>query len=451
MDVSSDGILISDPMGKVIYINDEYERVTGMLREEVLNEYLDKLLETGYINRAISLEVLNEGVDKSCIHRYFTGKSAVSSASIIKSEDGELLGVMNVTRNIEELQNLSRALNDMREVTKRYSYELKNLKRSINGKYRNYIYESEAMKKTIELALKVAPFDSTVLITGESGTGKEVIARYIHNKSQRKDEAFIKVNCSAIPKELFESELFGYEKGAFTGAHEKGKLGLFELANKGTLLLDEIGELPLQIQPKLLRAIQEREIYRVGGNKPIKLDVRILASTNRNLLEEVKAGNFREDLYFRLNVVPIRIPNLRERQGDVEPLLDLFLENLNKKYKTQKVYDLKAKRLLLNYNWPGNVRELENIVEYLYIISNDIITTESIPGKILSKIILNEKSKTDFAESNRLQILMDSYEKTIIEEAIQKYNTLESASSVLGIHASTLSRKMAKHNLKFNR
>lgn len=328
----------------------------------------------------------------------------------------------------------------------RTELKMGSLKKLLNIDDEGLIAESASKKATLSNAIKAAPFDTTILITGESGTGKEVIARYIHNNSPRKDEAFIRVNCATIPKDLFESELFGYEEGAFTGASEKGKIGLFELANKGTILLDEIGELPLEMQTKLLRVIQEKEIQRVGGQETIPIDVRILTSTNRNLAEEVEKGNFRDDLFYRISVFPIHIDPLRDSTEDIEPLINYSLEKLNKKYKRTTTIDRDALKALERYDYPGNVRELENIIEYMYVLSEDELKLESIPGKVLTNIMINSQTITG-ENISTLDDLMNLYEKTVIEDTVKNYDTLSEAAELLGIHVSTLSRKMKKHNL----
>ncbi|MEG0855329.1 MAG: sigma 54-interacting transcriptional regulator [Terrisporobacter sp.] len=449
LDSSFDGILIADKAGNIIYVNSQYEKITGLKKKDIIDKNLCILLEEGTINRAISLEVLKSRKPISAIHKYISGKSALSTAKPIFDSEKDIIGVVNNTRNIEELIRLRSEIKEHVAKQEKVNQEITHLKKLIN-KNKDFIFESKAMEDTANLASKVAKFDSTVMIYGESGTGKEVLSKYIHGLSERSNNIFIKVNCAAIPKDLFESELFGYEKGAFTGASNTGKIGFFELANGGTLFLDEIGELQLSVQSKLLRAIQEKEITRVGGKERIKLDIRVIAATNRNLEQEVKDGNFRQDLYFRLNVFPITIPPLRERREDIEVFIKFFIEKLNNKYKTNKIISKEAMEYLLKYDFPGNVRELENMVEYLFILSEKIIQVEVIPGKILSQIMISDyKSGKDNDKKEKLNYLMNLYEKTIIEDTITKYHTLEEASKILGIHYSTLSRKMNKYDLKF--
>jgi transcriptional regulator with GAF, ATPase, and Fis domain len=259
------------------------------------------------------------------------------------------------------------------------------LRQQLKKKYRfdNFVGDSRPIQQVFELVEKVADTDSTVLITGESGTGKELIARAIHYNSYRRDNPMVVINCGAIPEELLESELFGHEKGAFTGAH-KSRIGRFELANEGTIFLDEIGDMSPNLQVKLLRVLQEQKFERVGSTRTIKVDIRVIAATNKNLISVVNKGTFREDLYYRLNVIPIKVPPLRHRKSDIPLLVDFFLKKFNKeKRKHIKELTPKAMDALLQYDWRGNVRELENLLERLVILaSGDVIGLEDIPGSV---------------------------------------------------------------------
>jgi transcriptional regulator with PAS, ATPase and Fis domain len=298
------------------------------------------------------------------------------------------------------------------------------------------------MRHIYDLATWVGQVDSTVLILGESGVGKEVIAHTIVRSSDRRDEPFIKVNCGAIPENLLESELFGYEKGSFTGADRKGKPGMFELAHKGTLLLDEVAEIPLNLQVKLLRAIQEQEIMRVGGTKPIKLEVRIIAATNKNLDERVKNGEFREDLFYRLNVIPITVPPLRDRKEDIPPLIEHFLRRYNDKYKLSKTISPQVIERLVNYDWPGNVRELQNIVERMVVLTReDGISLINIPPQIKPLVEKERYFHVDVADVIPLKDALFQVEKKLIIKALQKYGTTRRAAEALGVDQSTVVRK----------
>ena len=326
------------------------------------------------------------------------------------------------------------------------------LKQQLRKKYRfdNFIGDSKPIQKVFELIERVADTDSTVLITGESGTGKELIAKAIHYNSYRRDNPMIVINCGAIPEELLESELFGHEKGAFTGAH-KMRIGRFELANGGTVFLDEIGDMSPNLQVKLLRILQEQKFERVGGTRTLEIDVRIIAATNKNLINAVNRGRFRQDLYYRLNVIPMKVPPLRLRKPDIPLLVDFFTKRFDKR-KDKRIIEFtqEAVNALLNYTWPGNVRELENLVERLVILSNDEkISLEDIPDSI--------KGKTSKVESIEVKIPKDGivfeqaveeYEKKLILQALSETNWVKTkAARLLNINRTTLIEKMKKKKL----
>ncbi|QEK11122.1 AAA family ATPase [Crassaminicella thermophila] len=304
------------------------------------------------------------------------------------------------------------------------------------------------MDQVKDKAKRVANSKSTVLIQGESGTGKELLARAIHNYSDRKNKPFIAINCAAIPDTLLESELFGYEEGAFTGARRGGKLGKFQLANEGTIFLDEIGEMPIHLQTKLLRVLQEKSIEKIGGHKSIPIDVRVIAATNKNLESMVENEEFREDLFYRLNVIPIFIPPLRERKGDVKILLEYFLKVYNAKL-SKNIYGFstEVESVLLNYNWKGNVRELQNVVEYAVNMENSIyIRMDSIPLKIKK---LTEEASKDFQITT-----IRNMERKLIENSLKFYGKSvadkKMAAQALGISIATLYRKMKEYNIQLD-
>lgn len=311
----------------------------------------------------------------------------------------------------------------------------------------NIISESEIMEHTKQKALIASKSNSTVLITGESGTGKELFARAIHNHSDRADNTFVTVNCAAIPDNLLESELFGYEEGAFTGAKKGGKLGKFEIAHKGTIFLDEIGDMSLHLQGKLLRVLQERELDKIGGKSNILIDVRVIAATNKNLVELVEKGQFREDLYYRLNVIPITLPALRQRKNDIPLLIDYMIKEYAHKLNKDVIgIEDDAKKTLIDYSWPGNVRELQNVIEYSINMSNSsLLNLDIIPNNIKSKYY-DEKSNK-YEEIRTLEDL----EKEEISKALNKFKHYkkdkELVAKSLGISRATLYRKLEKYNL----
>lgn len=447
LEYSSDGIYICDKEANTLYVNPAYEEISGLKKSDIIGENLKTLLEKNAFNISASLEVLKNKETVSLIHRYISGRTAFTTARPIY-DDGEMIGVICNTRDVDELSSLKRELEQANIEKKRYSEELELLRKK-NFSSEGIIYESKAMEETLNIAATAAKFDSTILISGESGTGKEVVAKFIYENSSREDGPFIKVNCAAIPKNLFESELFGYMPGSFTGASDEGKAGMFELANGGTILLDEIGELTMPIQSKLLRVIQEKEVYRVGGTEPIKLDVRIIAATNKDIPKEIKEGRFREDLYFRLNVVPVKIPPLRKREGDVAAMMNYFMTRLNSKYDRNITISKEAEEALIEYTWPGNVRELENVIEYMFIMNDaEEIGIGQLPDKILHEHILKDDSLDREKDKGNLQYLMEVYEKIVIESALKKHSSMRQTAKTLEISPSTLSRKIKKLNIE---
>jgi len=318
------------------------------------------------------------------------------------------------------------------------------LRQELREKYRfeSIIGKSDSIEKVFRVMEKVARTDSSVLITGESGTGKELVARAIHFSSERANNRFLPINCGALPENLLESELFGYKRGAFTGAGQD-KVGLLKAADKGTILLDEIGELPLALQVKLLRALQEREAYPLGANDPVAFDVRVLCATNRNLEAEVKAGRFREELLYRINVININLPGLRERQDDIPLLANHFLRKYEKSLaRTGMRFSKGAMRLLINYAWPGNVRELENTVERAAILAEtDVIHSHDLPDKLRS-------TSPVMASIENSGVTLEELEREHIKQVLEKVeHDKVKAAQMLGIHLSTLYRKVQRYRL----
>lgn len=328
------------------------------------------------------------------------------------------------------------------EEKKHLIHENRVLKETLKDRFKSeaFIYSGEKMYEVASLIIRVAKTDSTCIIEGESGVGKEVVVNLIHESSERKNQPLVKVNCAAIPETLLESELFGYERGAFTGAYQR-KMGKFELANKGTVFLDEIGDISPLLQSKLLRVIQEKEIERLGGLHPIKVDVRIIVATNKNLDEEVKRGTFREDLYYRLNVVNIQIPPLRERKEDIPLLIDFFLKRFNDKHKREiRGFTREARDMLIKYDYPGNVRELENIIERATVLTRgDHISKEDLPA-------LSDKVEPSLEGS--MNEVVETMEKRMITEALVNANWVQTrAASSLGISERMLRYKIKKYNI----
>jgi len=329
-----------------------------------------------------------------------------------------------------------------RLLTDRYYCELQELRARFLD-VDDMVFESRAMRKVVAMVLRLANVDSTVLITGESGVGKEIIAILIHRTSRRRQEAFVTINCGAIPENLLESELFGYEKGSFTGAGREGKIGLLEMGNHGTVFLDEIGELPVALQVKILRAIQEQKIMRVGGLKSISLDVRFLAATNRDLKNMVENRTFREDLFYRLNVVPIHIPPLRERPRDIIPLTRLFLNKYNKRYNLEKKIAPEVLRSFEAYGWPGNVRELENLVERLVVCADrEVITLQD---EVLAGYF--ETAPLTLSDVMPLKEARAQLERNLVRRALALGGSSRAAAKLLDVDHTTVLRKARQYKL----
>ncbi len=377
---------------------------------------------------------------------------------------GEIIGVLAIFKSFKGKESVERSLEvliiigtvlgmflrlnqKMTEERKEWEEEKRILTRELTGKYNidNIVGSSPVIRNLIDIIEKVARTDSTVLLLGESGTGKSLFAKTIHALSERKDKPFITINCAAIPEHLLESELFGYEKGAFTGAYASRK-GKFELANGGTVFLDEIGDMPLSLQPKILRVIQDKEIERIGGDKTIKVDVRIIAATNRDLKKLVEEGKFREDLYYRLNVIPIYIPSLRERREDIPLLVEYFLDLYNKKHGKRVKITPEALKVMMDYEWSGNVRELENLMERLVVMKDDVIRDIDLPPYILTTRITRER-----AASNMPQYIERTEREKIIE-ALERTGYVKSrAAKILGYTLRQLDYRIKKYGIEIKR
>ena len=389
---SFDGIYITDGQATTIKVNRSYLTISGLKASEVLGVNMKELVNNGTISASGTLMALDE-------------KRPIT-IHLLREE------ILRIRKNHRNQCSM--------------------------------VAEDARTELVLSMIDRVAPLDTTVILFGETGVGKEVFAKYIYQHSARKDKPFIKVNCGAIPANLVESELFGYEKGAFTGADKNGKMGLFELANTGTIFLDEVGELPLDMQVKLLRVLQEQEFERIGGRKPVKVDVRVLAATNRDLEEMVKQKTFRQDLYYRLMIFPVHIPPLRERPDDILPLAQSFLQALNRKYDFKKYLSPLSAKMMQDYNWPGNIRELRNIIERAVIISNE----DEIGPDALHLFPVKERPETKsrvLDPVKDLKTAMEELELEYINHAYEKYGNVREAAESLGMTPSTFVRKRQKY------
>ncbi|WP_411740026.1 sigma-54 interaction domain-containing protein [Peribacillus sp. S4] len=441
---SYDGIYITDQDGITLYTNSAIERITGIPKEYYIGKSVDQLIKRGILNASVTHKVVKLRRTVSVVQDNFAGKETLITGSPVFNAEGEIEQVVTNIRDLSDLNELMHELTKANELNHQYKQEIEKL-RKITSKD-GVVFVSDKMKMIYEIAERISDIDATVLILGETGVGKDVLARNIYNRSIRSKKGdFIKINCGAIPADLLESELFGYEGGAFTGANQKGKPGMFELAESGILFLDEVGELPLQLQVKLLRALQEREIQRIGGTKPKKIDVRIIAATNRNLSEMVKTGDFREDLFYRLNVIPITIPPLRERREDILALTDLFLTKANEQYKFSKEIDSRLKEYFYQHDWPGNVRELINIVERLVVLTdNRILSINDLPEEYQPE----NRNQPNLNATLTLKEAVERAEKEILTKAAQTYQTTYEIAEALESSQATIVRKLKKYRLK---
>lgn len=452
IDHLTDGILISDATGMVLYINNAFAQSTHILPEEILNHKIqdlqgqDRLYTGGVIQEIITTH-------KSAFRLCTTYKTdpplrGYLAGTPIFNENVELHLIVVCHRSLITLRDLQSDfqtfLQELRQVAPNSSSNPDTNDNSIVSSENIMIGKNGSLANIWNLIRHIAPTDATVLITGESGAGKEVVADEIFQNSARKNEPCIKINCASIPADLLESELFGYEKGAFSGANPNGKKGLFEQANHGTLMLDEIGDMPMELQVKLLRAIQQQEITRVGGSHPIKLDIRFIALTNSNLKEKIVNGTFRQDLYYRLNVIPIYVPPLRERLQDLEALCNTFIRKYTEKYHCAFAFTNQQLNLLKTYHWPGNIRELENIIEYVILCSAGEGTIEdSVLSSLLNLSLppVHTILDTDFYGA------VEQFEKQLIEEALTSCGSLRKAAKKLNLNPSTVSRKIKLYNI----
>lgn len=435
-----DGIHITDGEGRVLFVNEAYTRTTGIRPEEILGRKVADIEAEGQLYKgSVTGKVLEQRRRVNSVATIFPlNKEVLVTGTPVFGPDGGIKLVVTNTRDFPELKRLEQQLLTLTEERRKADEELAYLRLQQAGGKQLY-YRSQAMRSVVDLIHTVAPTDVTVLITGESGTGKELIANEIYQSSNRKGKPFIKVNCAAIPAELLESELFGYEEGAFTGARRSGKTGMFELANTGVILLDEIGDMPLSLQAKLLRVLQQREIMRIGGSSTIKLDLRVIASTNLDLQEEARQGRFREDLYYRLNVVPIELKPLRERKEDIPYLVDRFCEDFSKRYGKETHISAAGLDLLQSYRWPGNIRELENLVERLVVTNAGGIITRDVIYSTLNPD--GSHIHLPPASGGTLREQVSRFEREIILRALEQEGSLRKAAKTLGVDHSTLVKK----------
>lgn len=436
---SYDGIYITDSAAVTLMVNKSYEFISGLRREDMLGQDMHELVEKHVISRSGTLAALETRRPVTMEQSFKTGKRATITSTPIFNEDNQIVLVVTNVRDVTELYELQRQLEMSQEQSRQYFSELESLRHQM-PRSAKVIAEDPAMREVLQVARKVAELDVPILLEGEIGVGKQELARYIAARSRRKKARFIEVDCSSYTEGMLERELFG---SASPDTQDQGTMGLLELADGGTLLLGEAGEIPAEVQARLTRFLQTRRFERVGSMAPIQVDVRILASTSRDLKKLVDERQFREDLYYALNVLPIQVPPLRQRRDDILPIADRLCTDLNKKYHKRKRFTQSARLALWNYNWPGNIRELHNVVESAVILSDeDLIHAEdlALPQSMHSPA----RQPSDFTESLDLRKTVEALELRYIRAAYQKYGNVRDAARSLGMDPSTFVRKRAR-------
>ncbi len=442
IDSSYDGIYIADGNGITIKINKAYERITGIKASQVIGFHMDELVEAGYISKSVSTQVIKEKRPITMMQTLHNKRRVIVSGTPIYGENKEVVYVINNVRDITELIHLKLEIEELQEIRElRKSSEDMNH----NGHDLESIVITEETAEVYNLAIHVAKTDVKVLLLGETGVGKTLVANYIHKNSHRSHRSFIELNCGAFPPNLIEAELFGYEAGAFTGASAKGKKGLLEIADQGTLFLDEIGDLPMELQVKLLKVIDEQKFIPVGSTKMKEVDVRFIAATHKNLKKMVADGTFREDLYYRLSVVPITIPPLRERKKELIRLIEHYLQLFNSKYNTAKALSIEAVDMLCEYDWPGNIRQLMNVMERIVVTTvKEEIGLRDLPEEFRAR---ENHSFGNPIHDLPLKAAVEHLERDLIKRALKTHKTTRKAAEALEVSQATIVQKMKKWNL----
>jgi transcriptional regulator with PAS, ATPase and Fis domain len=437
--------VITDEKANIVYLSKSYRHLLGVSNDFALGKPITDIIPNSRIPH-----VLRSGTETiGDIFQLKNGMLSVCNKVFIRDEHDKIIGVLsNATIGLDQVDELNNRIKKLEAENTRYKREVQKLKMS---KYsiESIISTSDTMKNIKTVITKIANSPISVLITGETGTGKELFANAIHMLSGRADSKYVKINCAAIPKELLESELFGYEDGAFSGALKGGKIGKFELANNGTILLDEIGEMPMALQSKLLRVLQEQEIERVGSLKPIKLNVRVICATNQNIEEQVKSGKFREDLYYRINVMELKIPPLRDRLVDIPELCSYFIDKINESHGLG-ISDIstEAMSLFYRYTWPGNVRELEHVLERACFLKGSGQLEASDFDFLLSKILKDGAPELPENLETTLEDVKSKAEKErIINALFEVKGSKTKAAALLGINRSVLYGKLKKYEI----
>ena len=446
IDSSSDGLFVCDGHATVIRMNPASERIHQTEAEAVVGKNMVDLIDEGFIDRSAALEAVETKTVVNLLQKKGNRK-LISTATPVLNDAGEIIRVVVSEQDITQFENLQRQLEQEQEIKHQLQHQLVEMQQDILNTH-EIIARSGNMVKALERALKASKVDSSILITGESGVGKGVIANLIHKSSSRAEKPLIRINCGAIPETLIESELFGYEKGAFTGAQANGKLGHLELADCGTLFLDEIAELPLASQVKLLRFLENGRLTRLGGTQPRFVDARIIAATHRDLKKMVDEGTFRHDLFYRLKVIPITIPPLRDRRECLLPLLRHYIDTFARKIGSVKRLSQAAIDALMAYTYPGNVRELMNICEQVVVMSEmEIIDRQDLPRDVIAQTMEGGEDWGFWPPQMTLDQVLGSVERAFLRDALTTHKKQSKIAKALGISQPTVARRMKKYGL----
>jgi len=440
LDLFDDGIFISDRNGMALTVNRMYEKLIGLKKEDICGKHVSYFVNEKIFDVVVNPEVVRTGKPVTSLQKIHGSKKVMLRGYPVLDERGEVRLVVTFVRDITMITQLQEQIAQQKEIIENVMERLEVLQEPT--RHGDQVFEDAVMKNAVALLERVAGTDATILLLGETGVGKDLLARIAHDASARREKIFLKVDCGSIAANLIESELFGYMPGAFSGASAKGKLGYFEIADGGTIFLDEIGELPMPMQTRLLRVLQDNEVVRVGASQPRKVDVRVIAATNRNLKESMENGRFRDDLYYRLNVATINIPPLRTRREDIAPLAKLFLQRYSAKYKKKFHFSQEVPAALAAYNWPGNVRELQNMIQSLVITKDPpLICLRDLPGQILGHMPV-EKYDGHSPAPMPLKEIMASLERDILEKAIRTYGSVSKVAGLFQVDRTTIFRKL---------
>lgn len=450
IETSNNNITITDEKGIILRSNQEHWAIYDMQPDTYIGTSVYQLEKEGLLSPSINAIVLKEKKFTRIMQHTRTGRVVMSTGYPLFNKEGHLVRVISYSQDQTEIWKLQEQYEELQRKVKGYQTEVEDLREKELG-HHSFIARSNQTQQILKTIQNVAKTDATILFLGPSGVGKSTFARALHNQSNRIKEPFIEVNCSTIPESLFESEIFGYEPGSFTGGNKQGRQGLIEQADSGTLFLDEIGELPLALQAKLLKVLQEKKIKRIGGKKERLINFRLIAATNQDLEKMVNEGKFRLDLYYRLNVIPIQIPSLLERKEDIPILIQHYLQKTNDKYQTLKKLHPSTYEVLTHYEWPGNIRELENLIERLILtIDEPAIYPKHLPLAITGAVEQNEDSSSFSIEQelNGKQDLKKTLEKIeiqLIAKAYKQCKTTYEMADYLGISQPSVIYKLKKY------